>query len=177
MQYSNFKDTLQNIASQIGNVEQEVEEHKYVTLSLFLMMRSLRFWVVRSPHRLRCYSITTNTVFRLCNNHERMRPLFLGGHGQKPSAYDYANWISLWARFLPQFSATIPPGTGTSIRRIYVARTTFFEKARARLDKVVTSQKNTDLPIQTRPRYPHTPPNLTQMLPHDQRRSCRAHRR
>ena len=30
MQYSNFKDTLQNIASQIGNVEQEVEEHKYV---------------------------------------------------------------------------------------------------------------------------------------------------
>lgn len=28
MQYSNFKDTLQNIASQIGNVEQEVEEHK-----------------------------------------------------------------------------------------------------------------------------------------------------
>ena len=32
MQYSNFKDTLQNIASQIGNVEQEVEEHKYVLL-------------------------------------------------------------------------------------------------------------------------------------------------
>lgn len=32
MQYSNFKDTLQNIASQIGNVEQEVEEHKYVSL-------------------------------------------------------------------------------------------------------------------------------------------------
>ncbi|KAM0709383.1 hypothetical protein Q7P35_003421 [Cladosporium inversicolor] len=30
MQYSNFKDTLQNIASQIGNVEQEVEEHKLV---------------------------------------------------------------------------------------------------------------------------------------------------
>lgn len=30
MQYSNFKDTLQNIASQIGNVEQEVDEHKYV---------------------------------------------------------------------------------------------------------------------------------------------------
>jgi hypothetical protein len=34
MQYSNFKDTLQNIASQIGNVEQEVEEHKYVTRTL-----------------------------------------------------------------------------------------------------------------------------------------------
>jgi len=34
MQYSNFKDTLQNIASQIGNVEQEVEEHKYVVNSL-----------------------------------------------------------------------------------------------------------------------------------------------
>lgn len=33
MQYSNFKDTLQNIASQIGNVEQEVDEHKYVILS------------------------------------------------------------------------------------------------------------------------------------------------
>lgn len=31
MQYSNFKDTLQNIASQIGNVEQEVDEHKYVS--------------------------------------------------------------------------------------------------------------------------------------------------
>lgn len=28
IQYSNFKDTLQNIASQIGNVEQEVDEHK-----------------------------------------------------------------------------------------------------------------------------------------------------
>jgi len=28
LQYSNFKDTLQNIASQIGNVEQEVDEHK-----------------------------------------------------------------------------------------------------------------------------------------------------
>jgi len=28
MQYSTFKDTLQNIASQIGNVEQEVDEHK-----------------------------------------------------------------------------------------------------------------------------------------------------
>ena len=37
MQYSNFKDTLQNIASQIGNVEQEVEEHKYVTLSIILL--------------------------------------------------------------------------------------------------------------------------------------------
>lgn len=35
MQYSNFKDTLQNIASQIGNVEQEVEEHKYVASSFF----------------------------------------------------------------------------------------------------------------------------------------------
>jgi chaperonin cofactor prefoldin len=34
MQYSNFKDTLQNIASQIGNVEQEVEEHKYVMMAL-----------------------------------------------------------------------------------------------------------------------------------------------
>jgi chaperonin cofactor prefoldin len=33
MQYSNFKDTLQNIASQIGNVEQEVEEHKYVIVA------------------------------------------------------------------------------------------------------------------------------------------------
>lgn len=41
MQYSNFKDTLQNIASQIGNVEQEVEEHKYVVsispLAFFLL--------------------------------------------------------------------------------------------------------------------------------------------
>ena len=37
MQYSNFKDTLQNIASQIGNVEQEVEEHKYVMLTLNLL--------------------------------------------------------------------------------------------------------------------------------------------
>lgn len=36
MQYSNFKDTLQNIASQIGNVEQEVEEHKYVASTLDL---------------------------------------------------------------------------------------------------------------------------------------------
>jgi hypothetical protein len=35
MQYSNFKDTLQNIASQIGNVEQEVEEHKYVATTFF----------------------------------------------------------------------------------------------------------------------------------------------
>jgi hypothetical protein len=35
MQYSNFKDTLQNIASQIGNVEQEVEEHKYVACNIF----------------------------------------------------------------------------------------------------------------------------------------------
>jgi hypothetical protein len=34
MQYSNFKDTLQNIASQIGNVEQEVEEHKYVIITV-----------------------------------------------------------------------------------------------------------------------------------------------
>lgn len=38
MQYSNFKDTLQNIASQIGNVEQEVEEHKYVALSISLLI-------------------------------------------------------------------------------------------------------------------------------------------
>jgi len=38
MQYSNFKDTLQNIASQIGNVEQEVEEHKYVTMTLHLCL-------------------------------------------------------------------------------------------------------------------------------------------
>jgi len=37
MQYSNFKDTLQNIASQIGNVEQEVEEHKYVASTFFLL--------------------------------------------------------------------------------------------------------------------------------------------
>lgn len=36
MQYSNFKDTLQNIASQIGNVEQEVEEHKYVSQDFIL---------------------------------------------------------------------------------------------------------------------------------------------
>jgi hypothetical protein len=36
MQYSNFKDTLQNIASQIGNVEQEVEEHKYVAPTFHL---------------------------------------------------------------------------------------------------------------------------------------------
>lgn len=41
MQYSNFKDTLQNIASQIGNVEQEVEEHKYVKLSLTF---HITFW-------------------------------------------------------------------------------------------------------------------------------------
>ncbi|KAL1585797.1 hypothetical protein WHR41_04984 [Cladosporium halotolerans] len=34
MQYSNFKDTLQNIASQIGNVEQEVDEHKLVLETL-----------------------------------------------------------------------------------------------------------------------------------------------
>ncbi|KAK6434241.1 hypothetical protein LTR95_009579 [Oleoguttula sp. CCFEE 5521] len=33
-QYSNFKDTLQNIASQIGNVEQEVDEHKLVLETL-----------------------------------------------------------------------------------------------------------------------------------------------
>jgi hypothetical protein len=38
MQYSNFKDTLQNIASQIGNVEQEVEEHKYVATIFFLCL-------------------------------------------------------------------------------------------------------------------------------------------
>lgn len=44
MQYSNFKDTLQNIASQIGNVEQEVEEHKYVMkrLGFSLLSRPLQ---------------------------------------------------------------------------------------------------------------------------------------
>lgn len=31
--------------------------------------------------------------------------------------------------------------------------------------------------IQTRPRHPHAPPRHTQMLPHDQRRARRAHRR
>lgn len=41
MQYSNFKDTLQNIASQIGNVEQEVEEHKYVAFAVFFGLFSL----------------------------------------------------------------------------------------------------------------------------------------
>ena len=43
MQYSNFKDTLQNIASQIGNVEQEVEEHKYVASAFFSCLLSLLF--------------------------------------------------------------------------------------------------------------------------------------
>lgn len=41
MQYSNFKDTLQNIASQIGNVEQEVEEHKYVDTISFIHLETL----------------------------------------------------------------------------------------------------------------------------------------
>jgi hypothetical protein len=50
MQYSNFKDTLQNIASQIGNVEQEVEEHKYVARQLLY----LQLFLMRSRNSMTC---------------------------------------------------------------------------------------------------------------------------
>jgi hypothetical protein len=53
MQYSNFKDTLQNIASQIGNVEQEVEEHKYVIeLSTFCTFNSLAVFYLYGTRNL-----------------------------------------------------------------------------------------------------------------------------
>jgi hypothetical protein len=70
MQYSNFKDTLQNIASQIGNVEQEVEEHKYVTRTLNFLCLSepgdfyLPTWHSQSWLRLQQGDDwTTNTAF------------------------------------------------------------------------------------------------------------------
>jgi hypothetical protein len=31
LQYQNFKNTLQQLAQKIGDIEQETEEHKYVT--------------------------------------------------------------------------------------------------------------------------------------------------
>jgi len=35
-QYNNFKNTLQQIAQKIGDLEQEAEEHKYVTVISFI---------------------------------------------------------------------------------------------------------------------------------------------
>lgn len=33
-QYSNYKNTLQSLAQKVGEIEQEIEEHKYVADSL-----------------------------------------------------------------------------------------------------------------------------------------------
>jgi hypothetical protein len=35
MQYQNYKNTLQQLAQKIGDIEQEMEEHKYVKASIF----------------------------------------------------------------------------------------------------------------------------------------------
>lgn len=80
MQYSNFKDTLQNIASQIGNVEQEVDEHKYVSAS------SLRFGFYSSFPKVYPHFATQDPG--LCQKAVRHRH-------PKPSAGDHATTNTL----------------------------------------------------------------------------------
>ena len=41
-QYTNYKNTLQSLAQKVGEIEQEIEEHKLVTISVILSLLSTK---------------------------------------------------------------------------------------------------------------------------------------
>ena len=77
---------------------------------------------------------------------------------------------------LPAMLYHLALGARSDIRIIFVA--VFSPRQNhASPDKKNYHGNLTNIFIQTRPRHPHTPPHHTQMLPYDQRRAGRAHRR
>ena len=73
----------------------------------------------------------------------------------------------------------IPPCSWCRIRHSDDIRGCFLCATKPRLTRQKKNYHDnlTNIFVQTRPRHPHTPPHHTQMLPYDQRRAGRAHRR
>jgi hypothetical protein len=175
MQYSNFKDTLQNIASQIGNVEQEVEEHKYVAPTFHLS------FPIRTGASI-CFVLLDVTLspWTMASNFG-LNKTYCWLHAGHPSAAIHTS--TCWTASISSFR------TYQLVLRILLATTSPYHRLfywwhshhcflykHLRHSSQTRSQTLTP-PTQTRPRHPQTSSQLTQMLPHDQRRARRAHSR
>lgn len=174
MQYSNFKDTLQNIASQIGNVEQEVEEHKYVARfhdSSQDLLASCVHDPLPSLSNIDSWLSHTNQLSTILT-HLLDAMDVSSGHCRSFSARSVR--LSVLIQLAENQRAHKTATTAIHLPCPNFRTTRLGQhKAITKLSRV----QHTNHPSQTRPRHPHTPSELAQMLPHDQRRASGTHGR